>query len=209
MSADDHEGFYSFRGDANALGGFIAEPVRREIQTLVPVSLPAVGGLTTARTESFSLDNLVRCRSAHALVSGRVEPDRISILATSVVEGLNIVDAIEAERVVARLSIELLRPPKGAKQKGSKLRVSTVGSYFQGLRLGGHLHGDVDNCSDPKGKPSTGEVVEIPDVGRVILGALYVTDSFAQYVSIRAELGCPVKGRITVNCGGGGGISDN
>lgn len=200
MSADNNEGFYSFRGDANALGGFIAEPVRREIQTLVPVSLPAVGGLTTARAESFSLDNLVRCRSAHTLVSGRVESDRISVLATSVVEGLNIIDAIEAERVVARLSIEIPR------KKGSKLKVSTVGSYFQGLRLGGKLRDDLDNCIE--GKASKGCEVTIEGVGRVILGALYVTDSFAQLVSIRAELGCPVKGKITVNCTGGGGVHD-
>jgi hypothetical protein len=200
MSADNHEGFYSFRGDANALGGFIAEPMRREIQTLVPVSLPSVGGFTTARSEGHNLDNLVRCRSAHTLVSGRVEADRISILATSVVEGLNVLDAIEAERVVARLSIEI--------HKGSKLRVSTVGSYFLGLRLAGHPRSEFDHCIDPDGKASSGQVVQIPDVGRVILGALYVTDSFAQLVSIRAELGCPVKGKITVNCTGGGGVHD-
>jgi hypothetical protein len=199
MSVDNKEGFYSFRGDANALGGFIEEPMRREIQTLVPVSLPAVGGFTTARSEAFSLDNLVRCRSAHTLVSGRVERDRISVLATSVVEGLNILDAIEAERVVARLSIEIL--------KGQKLRVSTVGSYFLGLRLAGHHRGDLDNCIDPD-KASSGHVVQIPEVGRVILGALFVTDSYAQLVSIRAELGCPVKGKITVNCTGGGGVHE-
>jgi len=201
MSVDNKEGLYSFLGDANALGGFIAEPMRREIQTLVPVSLPAVGGFTTARSEAFSLDNLVRCRSAHTLVSGRVEHDRISVLATSVVEGLNILDAIEAERVVARLSIEIPR------QKGAKLKVSTVGSYFLGLRLAGHHRGDLDNCIDPD-KPSSGHVVQIPEVGRVILGALFVTDSYAQLVSIRAELGCPVKGKITVNCTGGGGVHE-
>jgi hypothetical protein len=202
MSVDNKEGFYSFRGDANALGGFIAEPVRREIQTLVPVSLPTVGGYTEARSEGFHLDSLVRCRSAHALVSGRVEADQLSILATSVVEGLNILDAIEAVRVVARLSIVIPR------KKGSKIKVSTVGSYFEGLRLAGQPRRDVDDCFDRAGKASSGQVIDIPEVGRVILGALYVTDSYAQLVSIRAELGCPIKGKITVNCGGGGGVHE-
>jgi hypothetical protein len=50
---------YSFRVDANALGGFLEEPLRKIIPTVAPVSLPAVGGFATARSEGFNLDDIV------------------------------------------------------------------------------------------------------------------------------------------------------
>jgi hypothetical protein len=40
---------YSFRADANALGGFLLEPFQTNVPTLAPVSLPAVGGFAMAR----------------------------------------------------------------------------------------------------------------------------------------------------------------
>jgi hypothetical protein len=52
-------------------------------------------------------------------------------------------------------------------------------------------------------------MVSIPGFGRFIFGELLLTPNSVQLVSIRAELGCPVKGKITINCGGGGGIGDN
>jgi len=51
-------------------------------------------------------------------------------------------------------------------------------------------------------------VVDIPSFGRIFLGELFITSNCAQLVSIRAELGCPVTGKMTVNCSGGGGVHD-
>jgi len=65
----------------------------------------------------------------------------------------------------------------------------------------------VDGFADA-GPKSCGHVVDIPGFGRFIFAELMVTRDSVQLVSIRAELGCPVKGRLTVNCGGGGGIRD-
>ena len=267
----EDQGFYSFRADANALGGFLEAPVQKVIPTLVPVSLPAVGGFTAARSEGFTLDNIVSVEAAYSRVSGQVHPDgSVSILSTSVVEELNLLEVVQAERIVAQLSIWIPADRKG-------LRVSTAGSAFEGLRLRGRPHkprysrelqdeecdptgrepgasaADIQNigaeqakrvagtfqgrynatwaqnrsswtsgqgksrtgCSlldgfeDDADQKGCGHIVEICGFGRIILGELLVTPYSAQLVSIRAELGCPVKGRISINCGGGGGISDN
>jgi hypothetical protein len=263
------KGFYSFRADANALGGLLEKPLRQPIPTLAPVSLPAAGGFAKARSEAFTLDNIVSCSSAHSHVSGQENEDEsISILVTAVVEGLNILEVVEADRIVAQLSILIPRAR-------THLQVSTAGSRFEGLRLAGrpvnprlsqklqdresqrdepgraqgatagHLWeigkeqaARVTNAfawaenrfkwmkTDTRTNTSTlcslvhgfvspdrpehcGHVVEIPGFGRFFFGELLVTPNSAQLVSIRADLGCPVTGKITINCVGGGGVGND
>jgi hypothetical protein len=269
--------FYSFRADANALGGILEKPFRKPVPTLAPVSLPAVGGFALARSEAFTLDNIVSCRSAYTRVSGEEDSDdsSISILVTSVVEGLNILEVVTAERIVAQLSI-LIPPDRKV------LKVSTAGSRFEGLRVEGQckelqlneklrsyqisraaqglpLRATANHiweigkeqaervtqaftgrnnaawaekrfewmkrtdaqsnasilCSlvdgyvkeQPDGE-FCGHVVDIPDYGRFFFGELLLSPDSVQLVSIRAELGCAVKGKITINCTGGGGLGN-
>jgi len=275
MQNTNDTGFYSFRADANALGGILEKPFRIPVPTLAPVSLPAAGGFALARSEGFTLDNIVSCRSAYTRVSGEEnsEDESISILVTSVVEGLNILEVVTAERIVAQLSILI---PKDREE----LRVSTAGSRFEGLRVAGHCRDPqlsqelqtYQNVRDEKGSPQgatwdnlweigkeqaetvtnafagrhnaawaesrfawmkrsdaesnasvmcslvegfapgkpehCGHVVDIPEFGRFFFGELLLTDQSVQLVSIRAELGCAVKGKITINCVGGGGAGN-
>jgi hypothetical protein len=266
---DKAKGFYSFRADANALGGFLEQPDRKLIPTLAPVSLPCVGGFAMARSEAFTLDNIVSCSAAYSRVSGQENDNgSISILVTAEVENLNILDVVEADRIVAKLSI-VIPPDRGG------LKVSTAGSRFDGLRLQGHprkpqLNPRLQECDEQgraqfataehiweigtqqaenvtkafagrdnaawaekrvkwvrkdaasissalcslvegfaTGKPEHRcHVVEIPGFGRFFFGELLVTPDSAQLVSIRAELGCPVTGKVTINCAGGGGVGD-
>jgi hypothetical protein len=131
MQSFNKKRFYSFRADANALGGFLIEPFEKIIPTLAPVSLPAVGGLATARSDAFNLDEIVSCASAYTRVSGREHTDgSISILVAAVVEDLNILEVVRAERIVAQVSISI---PEGA----GPLKFSLAGSGFEGLRLAG------------------------------------------------------------------------
>ena len=126
------KGFYSFRADANVLGGFLEEPLRILIPTVAPVSLPAVGGTSTAQSDGFALDNIVKCKSAYSRVTGvELKNETISIVSTAVIEGLNILEVVTADRIVAQLSIIVPVNRKG-------LTVSTAGSRYEGLRLGGH-----------------------------------------------------------------------
>jgi hypothetical protein len=271
--------FYSFRADANALGGFLEEPLHKIIPTVAPVSLPAVGGIATARSEASNLDEIVSCSGAHTRVSGTEHhaDGSISILTTAVVEGLNILEVVTAERIVAQVSISI---PAGS----SELKISLAGSRFEGLRLGGRDHrptlnpqlsaprsgpggdglllsrqdverigrsqareliksfkarGDkdadqwaqrrhgwmtadplpenggkllcslVDGLDGGHSNESCGHIVEIPGFGRIFLGELWVLRNSVQLVAIRAELGCPVKGKVGVCAVGGGGSGEN
>jgi hypothetical protein len=131
MQSNKQKRFYSFRADANALGGFLDEPFEKIIPVLAPVSLPAVGGFATARSEAFNLEQIVSCSSASTRVSGREHADgSISILVTATVERLNILEVLTAERIVSQLSISL----SSGKEP---LKFSLVGSCFEGLRIAG------------------------------------------------------------------------
>jgi hypothetical protein len=123
--------FY-FRADANSLGGFVEEPFQKIVPSQAPSSLPAVGGYVTTRTEAFNLEKIVSCRLAYTRASGREtkKDGPWSMLITSVIEGLNILEVVTAERIVAQLSVEY--------SKESRLpRVSLTGSHFEKLRIGG------------------------------------------------------------------------
>jgi len=131
MRSDAKKTFY-YQADANSLGGFIEKPFPRIIPSQASVSLPVVGGFATTRTEAFNFEEIVSCRSAYTRVSGgQVAQDGPwSMTVASVVEGLNILEVITAERLVAQVSVEYPRD-------GGYLEVSLAGSSFDGLRLGG------------------------------------------------------------------------
>lgn len=131
MRSDAKRVFY-YHADANSLGGFVEEPFQQIIPSQASVSLPAVGGYTTARTESFHFKEIVTCRSAYTRVSGR-EIEKYgpwSTLVTSVVEGLNILEIVTAERIVAQISVEHPREDGPA-------QLSFAGTRFEKLRIGG------------------------------------------------------------------------
>jgi hypothetical protein len=287
MQSFDNKRFHSFRADANALGGFLKEPLDKHIPTLAPVSLSAAGGFATARSGAFNLDEVVSCASAYTLVTGRESESgesqsegSISTLTTAVVEDLNILEVVTAERIVAQIAVTI---PNG---KGPR-RISLAGSRFEGLRLAGRdcvpklnlaLHqpigngghelpltwgtirragqsqadklmgwfegrgkgafewaksrhgwmttsasqleeGDpllcslVDGFEGSESNGHCGHIVEIPGFGRIILGELRVSRDSVQLVSIRAELGCPIRGVVTgptpaMSGGGGQGNAD-
>jgi hypothetical protein len=150
MQSFNTKRFYSFRADANALGGFLIEPLEKIIPTLAPVSLPAVGGVATARSDAFNLDEIVSCACAYTRVSGREHADgSISILVAAVIEDLNILEVVRAERIVAQVSISI---PDHA----GPLKFSLAGSGFEGLRLAGRHCVPTLNCAlhQPQGDKS-------------------------------------------------------
>ena len=131
MRSGARKSFY-YHADASSLGGFIEEPFQAVIPSRASVSLPAVGGYATTRTGTFEFKEIVSCRSAYTRVSGRtIERDGPwATLVTSVVEGLNILEIVTAERIVAQISIEHPR-------EGGPAKVSFTGTHFERLRVGG------------------------------------------------------------------------
>src|SRR5580692_10091865 len=105
----DLKKLYSVRADASALGGYLETPVAKLISTLAPVSLPPVGGFAMARSEAFTLDQIVSCSSAYTRVTGQecCEDGSCAILVTAVIEDLNILEVVRADRIVTQLSIAI------------------------------------------------------------------------------------------------------
>ena len=123
--------FY-FHAHASSLGGSLETPHKKVVPSQASVALPAVGGHAVARTEAFNCDEIVSCRAAYTRVTGGLDKEDGSwfTLATSVVEGLNILETVKVERVVAQISIE--HPADGGNPT-----FSLAGSHFDGIRLGG------------------------------------------------------------------------
>jgi hypothetical protein len=277
MKSLDRKKLYTLRADANALGGFLEAPVARTLPTLAPVSLPPVGGFAMARSGAFTVDEIISCSSAYTRVSGQecCADGSASILVSAVVEDLNILEVVRADRIVTQLSITL-------SEDSAPLGFSVAGTVFEGLRIAGHecrptlnqefqrphdskvaggrltweharqagrvqgetlLGGFKDGSedtrrwvvsrhrrmtSDPAASGggyalaslvdhlevagdcrSHGHIVEIPGFGQILFGELLVSCDAVQLIGIRAELCCPVPGRITADLVGGGGTGDN
>jgi hypothetical protein len=131
MRSNAKKTFY-FHADAHSLGGFIEKPFQKTIPSQASVSLPAVGGFATTRSEAFNFEEIISCRSAYTRVSARlVDKDGPgSVQVTSVLEGLNILEVVTAERLVAQISFE-------TQTNGEYPRISFTGSRFEGLQIGG------------------------------------------------------------------------
>jgi hypothetical protein len=125
--------FY-FQSDAHSLGGSIQHPTAKMIPSQAHSSLPAVGGHVTTTTGEFNHDSIVSCRAAYTRVSGREHQTDgpWSMVVTSVIEDLNILEVITAKRIVAQMSIEY------SQASGHYPTVSFAGTHFEGVRLGNH-----------------------------------------------------------------------
>jgi hypothetical protein len=123
---------YYYHAEANPLGGFIEKPFQKQIPSQASGSLPAVGGHVTTRSQAFNFEEIVSCRSAYTRISGGQESENGSwwTLVTSVIEGLNILEVVTAERVVAQISVE--HPADGGLPQ-----ISFTGSRFERLQIGG------------------------------------------------------------------------
>ena len=123
--------FY-FQSDAHSLGGFVKHPSQKMIQSQAHSSLPAVGGHVTTSTGAFDHDSIVSCRTSYTRASGREQgtDGPWSMVTTSVIEGLNILEVVTADRIVGQVSLEYT--------KGVQFpRISFAGSRFDGLRVAG------------------------------------------------------------------------
>jgi hypothetical protein len=130
MPSAPNKVFY-FHAEATPLGGYIEKPLQKHIPSQSSGSLPAVGGHVATRSEAFNFEEIVSCRSAYSRVSGSQDEDGSWwTLATSVIEGLNILEVVTADRVVAQISVE--HPADGGPP-----RVSFAGSRFERLQIGG------------------------------------------------------------------------
>jgi hypothetical protein len=251
-----------YHADTSALGGYVNTPIDQMIPVMASLSLPPVGGYAVSRAEKYRLEGILSCESAYTQVAGSVSRKNgaWTTLATSVVEGLNILDVIVVDRVVSQIATEHPR-------EGYDPKVTFIGTQFQNVKIGGYsveVLLNLDLCQQavgPDGFPKTclfedqqflatvekqyrditaaknlpawvrerytwdnaqrarrgnvvcslvsgvqgqfpgtayGNILEIPEVGKVFLDELIVDHNSFRVIGMRLELGCPTCGNISV-----------
>lgn len=133
MAAFEHPSFH-YHGEGHAFSGHFVRPITHQIEALAGASLPLSGGHGRAQLENYEIPQLVSVKKAYSHVSGgksQTDGNHHSH-SSSVVEGLNILDMVTADRVVARLTSEHDGNPKY--REG---HILTVGSKFENLRISG------------------------------------------------------------------------
>jgi hypothetical protein len=125
---------HTYQSEATVLEGHLRLPLEQEIKPQAYVQLPEQGGYLAQRAENYRLESVISYRSAYTQVAGNrdvKEGHGWATLTTSVVEGLNVLDVLTADRVVGQIAIE--HPLEGYVP-----HVSFLGTRFENLRIAGH-----------------------------------------------------------------------
>ena len=122
---------FSFHADADSLSGAFDEPLGH-IPEQASISLPTIGGLRSRQSAEFAFEGILSARSTYTHVAGTTvqKYGPWTGRVTSVVENLNILGRITADRLVA--SIFMQHPVAGGLRK-----VSFAGTSFENLRIDG------------------------------------------------------------------------
>lgn len=140
-----------YHADASALGGRLRRPFEQVVASQAPLSLAPAGGYASADIGAFRLGTIVSFEAAHTQVAGgESETGSYSTMVTSVVEGLNVLNTLTADRVVAQISIDHPR-------EGYIPRVNFIGTQFENVRIGGRpveVCLDLDLCNQVEGFPN-------------------------------------------------------
>jgi len=132
MSPDQRIPFH-FHALGHAFSAHFVRPVDIPIAAQAATSLPTIGGHAHAHVENFCVPRLVHFRSGKTHVSGSWQEDHIvTSNATAVLEGLNLLDFVTAERIVSHLTGEY------GGNTGPEGHIIALGSHFENLRIGGY-----------------------------------------------------------------------
>jgi hypothetical protein len=126
---------HGYHAEAHVLEGDVELPLTQEIKPQAYVKLPEQGGYYTQRVENYRLGEVISFRSAYTQVAGNINPEKnhgYATLTTSVIEGLNVLDVVTADRIVAQVNTE--HPLDGYVP-----HISFLGTRFENLRISGCL----------------------------------------------------------------------
>jgi hypothetical protein len=132
MHKESSHHVFHYNAHGHALSGHIGRPVEHLIEVQAATSLPTIGGHGTSHVENFRYQEFVSFKSGSSHVSGSQDKEENSYttLVTATVEGLNILDVVTADRVVARISCHHVVPADEA-------QITVLGSKFENLRIAG------------------------------------------------------------------------
>ncbi len=143
-----------YHADASAVGGSLTRPVSEVIPLQAPLALSPAGGNATASANGadFPFPQVIKFDNAYTLVSGSLSPKPgrgwVTVV-TSVVEGLNVLNVVTADRIVAQMSTE--HPLQGYNPT-----ITFLGTEIDGLKIGGSpVDVDLDLSICDQGKPGS------------------------------------------------------
>jgi hypothetical protein len=125
---------YKYNAQAKILHGNLVLPLVQEIHPQAHTQLPEEGGYRAAHSLDYRLEGVLSYEKAHSQVSGNagVKPGQgWSTLTTTVIENLNILEVLTADRVVGQIITE--HPLVGYVPT-----ISFLGTRFENLRIAGH-----------------------------------------------------------------------
>lgn len=258
---------HQFNAEANVLSADLEQPLQEKISPQASVKLPRDGQYQFSQTGPFHVEGILSYRYGYTQVAGYPSSKTagFTTLSTAVLEGLNVLDVVTADRVVGQIST--VHPVYGEGQVPS---VTFLGTRFDNLRIDGYkvdverdldilgpkpdkdqsyfddpdvqarILTQYDRIADtknlpawaskefPKGRPvlngngelkasvvdsvkgspgfSFGNVIDLPDFGKIFLGELKVTrtpgdpangiyDTYKfDLTMIRLQMGCLAEG---------------
>lgn len=124
--------YFHYHACAHAFSGRFTRPFDEHIDVQAASSLPLTGGHGSARVDNFKFHEFISFKAGYTHVSAglQTEDGSNNTLVTSVLEGLNMMDVLTADRVVCRL---YTKHAKGAAEG----HVTMHGSKFENLCICG------------------------------------------------------------------------
>ena len=127
------ERVHSYHAEATVLEGHLQLPLVQEIKPQAYAKLAEKGGYFNQRSDSFRIETILSFSAAYSHVSGSRSPKPgrgWDTLTTTVVEGLNVMEVLTADRVVGQTITE--HPLAGYVPT-----ISFLGTRFENLRIAG------------------------------------------------------------------------
>jgi hypothetical protein len=177
--SETHGRTHSYHAEATILEGHLQIPLAQAIKPQAYAKLPEEGGYISQHADNYRLGAAVSFRSAYTQVAGNRDVKSghgWATLTTTVVEGLNVLDVLTADRVVGQISTD--HPLDGYVP-----HISFLGTRFENLRIAGHPV-DLDLALDIFGAKPTNDAAYTSDHG-------FVDRVSTQYKNIRKHADLP------------------
>jgi hypothetical protein len=125
---------HHYHAEAAALNGHLRLPIAQRISPQTHASLPFEGGYFSQRAERYRLESVISLQSSYTHVTGNrsSKPGQgWTTLTTVVVEGLNVLEVVTADRIVGQIITE--HPLVGYVPT-----INFLGTRFENLRIAGY-----------------------------------------------------------------------
>jgi hypothetical protein len=95
-----------FHANAAAIGGVLERPLKKDIPVQSAACLSPSGGSYEANTVNFQFEKIISANATRSRVEGHMLGGSATTRVLSVVEGVNVLDVVRADEVVAYISTE-------------------------------------------------------------------------------------------------------